>query len=307
MKLVNPIIGCLLACLLLIVWTLGSCKKEVSDSLSTQDEKQANFTATESHVEADGVFNGIFDDALGVNNQVALGGTGLFMRRGDGSSYTLRTDPAPACLNVVIAAAGTTNDPFPITITLDFAGGCPGADGHVRKGKIMIKYLHRLIQPGSSASIEFQDFSIDSLAIGNGTKYTISNTGTDDKLQFTIDINARLNKSNGDYTQWRSHKVITRTDGGATGSPLDDVMQVEGNASGQVKRSDVAVAWKAEITSPFIKRFTCRWISQGTIRIGRESLAPNSDWMGVLDYGTGNCDNHATLTLGGVAYQITLR
>jgi hypothetical protein len=125
-------------------------------------------------------------------------------------------------------------------------------------------------------------------------------------MQFTIDINAKLTRPNGNYTEWYSHKLITQTYGNTTTTPLDDVLEVEGNASGKAKRANLAVAWQAEITNPLIKRFTCRWISQGTVKISRQNLAANSQWVGVLDYGNGNCDDRATLNLNGMTYQITL-
>ncbi|HEY2721273.1 MAG TPA: hypothetical protein VGI82_06095 [Chitinophagaceae bacterium] len=313
MKFLKSPIRLLTACFLFLTLIVFSCKKEVSQSLSSQDEQQANVAASESDAEAEDVFNGMFDDAIGVNSDVGIGGTGLFMRNAaanyganttDGRSSNI--DPAPACLNVTIATSGPAGSPFPVTITLDFGGSCSGADGHIRKGKIIINYADRLIHPNAQASLHFQDFSIDSLNIDNSTSFSITNTGTQDKLQFTIDINAKLARLNGNYTEWHSHKVITRTDGGTTNTPLDDVMQIEGNASGKAQRNGVIVAWTAEITDPFIKKFTCRWISQGIIKVGRANLSPSSRWMGVLDYGNGNCDNRATLDLNGTSYQITL-
>ena len=297
-------------CVFLLLLIIFSCKKETSQDLSPQDEQQANITASQSDAEAEGVFNGVFDDVMGVNNNVGIGGTGLFMRN-VASSYgstniDARIDPAPSCLNVTIVTSGNSNSPFPITITLDFGGGCACGDGHTRKGKIIVQYSDRLLHPNAKANLQFEDFSIDSIQIDNSTSFTIANTGTQTSLQLTIDIDAKLTKSNGNYTEWHSHKVITRTEGGATDTPLDDVMQIEGNASGTVKRNDLAVAWKAQITDPFIKKFTCRWISKGTIKVGRENLSANSQWIGVLDYGDGNCDNLATLTLDGLSYQITL-
>ena len=300
----------LTACLLFVLSIIFSCKKETSQSLSPQDEQQANVAATESDAEAEGIFNGVFDDVMGVNADVGMGGTGLFMRNQSGNygitDITARIDPAPPCLNVTIVTSGNSSDPFPITITLDFGSGCASGDGHVRKGQIVATYTDRLLHPHASATIQFENFSIDSVQIDNSTSYTITNTGTSDRLQLTIDISAKLSKPNGNYTEWHSHKVITRIDGGLTSSPLDDVMQIEGTASGTVRRSDLAVAWKAQITDPLIKRFTCRWISKGTVKEGRESLSSNSQWIGVLDYGNGICDNRATLTLNGVTYQITL-
>jgi hypothetical protein len=303
----------LTACFLFAAVVIFSCKKEFSQTLSPQDEQQANVAATQSDVEAEAIFNGIFDDVMGVNTQVGLGGTGLFMRNGVSNlntsiidDRTVNIDPAPPCLHVTVMPSGNSSMPFPITITLDFGGGCAGADGHVRKGKIIITYTDRLLQPAATATLQFDNFWDDSIQVSNATTYTIKNTGTLDKLQLTVDIDTKLNKPNGNYTEWYSHKIITRIEGSATASPLDDVMQIEGNASGTLKKNDLAVAWNAEITDPLIKRFTCRWISKGVVKESRENLSSNSQWVGSLDYGNGNCDNLATLTLDGATYQITL-
>jgi hypothetical protein len=303
----------LTACFLFAAVVIFSCKKEFSQTLSPQDEQQANLVATQSDAEAEAVFNGIFDDVIGVNKQVGFGGTGLFMRNvasnyntSDFNERASNIDPAPPCLTVTAVTSGNPYMPFPITITFDFGAGCAGADGHVRKGKIIVNYTDRLLQPAATATLQFDNFSNDSIQVSNSTTYVIKNTGTLDKLQFTVDIDAKLTKPGGNYTEWHSHKIITRIEGSATASPLDDVMQIEGNASGTLKKNDLAVAWNAEITDPLIKKFTCRWISKGTVKESRENLASNSQWIGSLDYGNGNCDNLATLTLDGVTYQITL-
>src|SRR5262249_1985906 len=145
----------------------------------------------------------------------------------------------------------------------------------------------------ATATLQFDNFFNDSIQVNNSTTYTIKNTGTLDKLQFTVDINAKLSKPDGNYTEWYSLKTITRIEGSATATPLDDVMQIEGKASGTLKKNNLAVAWNAEISDPLIKRFTCRWISQGMVKESRENLASNSQWVGSLDYGNGNCDNRA--------------
>jgi hypothetical protein len=303
----------LTACFLFAALIIFSCKKELSNTLSSQDEQQANLAATQSDAEAEAIFNGIFDDVIGVNTQVGLGGTGLFMRNAisnynlpNNNNRTSNIDPAPSCLVVTAMNSGNPYMPFPITITLNFGGGCAGADGHIRHGRIIVKYTDRLLQPGATATLQFDNFSNDSIQVSNSTTYTIKNTGTADRLQFTVDIDTKLTKPAGNYTEWHSHKIMTRIEGGATTTPLDDVMQIEGNASGTLKKNDLAVAWNGEISDPLLKRFTCRWISKGTVKESRQNLASNSQWVGSLDYGNGNCDNLATLTLDGVTYQITL-
>jgi hypothetical protein len=242
-----------------------------------------------------------------------MGGTGIFGRKAgtnNGTSYADgridNTNLLPPCLNITIVQQIPNS--FPVTITFDFGStGCAANDGHWRKGKIAIDYSNRLLIPGAVASVRFEDFQIDSITIDNSTTYTISNTGTQDNLQFTVDANAKLSKPSGNYSEWYSHKIISRTEGNLTATPLDDVLKIEGKATGKTRKNDLVVAWKAEITEPFIKRFTCRWISQGVIKTGRENLASTSPWFGVLDYGPGNCDNHATLTINSIKYEITLR
>src|ERR1051326_8190449 len=54
---------------LFITIAVFSCKKETSGT-SSEDEALANISATESNAEAEDVFNGVFDDVLGVNANV---------------------------------------------------------------------------------------------------------------------------------------------------------------------------------------------------------------------------------------------
>jgi hypothetical protein len=304
----------LLTTILVFSLIIFSCKKETSGNLSPQDEEQANVIATQSDAEAESVFDGIFNDALGVNGDVGLGGTGIF-GRSSASNYGYtdingrvdNTNQLPPCLNVAIEH--TTNLTFPVKVTLDFgATGCAANDGHWRKGKIIITYSGRLLIPGSIVTTKFENFSIDSINVDNSTTYAIANTGTLDKPQFTIEVSAKLSKPNGNYSEWRSRKIITWVEGYlTTSSRLDDVLKIEGEASGKVKRNDVIVAWKAVISEPLIKKFTCRYISKGVVKVYRETLSANSQWTGSLDYGQGNCDKIAILTVNGIPHEITLR
>ena len=280
-----------------------SCKKETSDTLTPQDEEQANVAATQSDAESEDVFNGVFDDVVGVNKDVAIGSTGIFGRTmatnygySDADGRVDNTLLLPSCLHTTIE---TTANTFPIKITLDFGTtGCVANDGHWRKGKIIIVYSSRLLYPGAVATTNFEDFYVDSIHFDNATTLKISNTGSTDKLQFTVEIDAKLAKPNGSYSECN-----------LTTSPIDDVFTVDGYASGKIKRSDLAVGWEAKITKPLVKKFACRWISDGTVTIARLNLSSNSQWVGTLDYGylNGTCDNRALLTVNNKPHEITLR
>lgn len=315
MKIARILTRLLTATCLFFVLIIFSCKKENSGTIGAQDEEQANVAATESDAEAENVYDGVFNDVLGVNKDVALGGTGIFGRNDAGGyqpSYSngrlASTMQLPSCLNVTIQH--TTTNTFPIQITLDFGTtGCKANDGHWRKGKIIITYSNRLLYPGATATAAFQDFYVDSIYVENWSTLKISNIGTQDKMQFQVDIDTRLTKPNGNYSEWHSSKTIKQTMGATTSYPLDDVFAIEGSATGKVRRNDIIVAWEAQVTKPLVKRFSCRWISDGTVNIRRANLSSNSQWVGSLDYGYqyANCDNRALLTINGVTHEITLR
>ena len=307
MKLTCSLTRLITAVLFTLALTINSCKKEVSnDYLSPQEEEQASLDMTESDAEAENAFNDVFDNVMGANNDVGMEGTGVFGRMNNTfSAETARIDSLLRCFTVTITQM-TVGSAFPIRIVLDFGNGCLGRDGHTRYGKIITIYTNRLITPGASATTTFEEFRIDSVLVQGTLK--ISNTSTTTNHQFKVDVEgAKLTHPNGNFSEWNSHKTITQTEGNATVAlPFDDIYKVEGEATGKVKRGDRLFAWRTEFVEPLIKKSTCHWIAQGKVRIVRVSSSANSQWVAVLDYGSGNCDNQATITINGVVHQITL-
>jgi hypothetical protein len=212
----------------------------------------------------------------------------------------------PACVNVTV----TPLQPgvFPKTVVVDFGAGC-FSHGHLRSGKIRTVYSGPLRDPSSSAVTTFDNFKIDSVKV-EGTYRITNTTGTTpgaNQRQFKIEvIDGKLTRPNGDYALWNTVRTNTQIEGNGTLIPADDIFRIAGTANGKVKRSNLIILWNSEITEPLIKKFTCRWISKGRIRTVRQGLPQNTPWFAILDYGTGTCDNQATLTINGNTRQITL-
>lgn len=291
-----------------------SCKKETSQSgdLSPQEEQEVALVSSESESEAEIVFDDVFNTVIGVNDEVGIAGIGIFGKASsnvglNGDLQVGRTDSI-RCFTVTVTRLNPPNL-FPQKIVVDFGNGCLGRDGHLRSGKITTIYTGRLIHPGSLATTEFDNFKIDSISV-EGThkiKNTTGSTTGSNFTQFTVDVEgAKLTRPNGNYSKWESHKVRTQIEGNGSASPQDDVFQVKGSANGQVKRGNLLFAWKSEITEPLIKKFFCRWVSKGIIKTWRATLSNTSPWVAILNFGNGNCDNQATLTINGVTHQITL-
>lgn len=284
------------------------CKKENSDTLSAQEEEQAATFSSESETQTEATFDDVFNNVLGVNDDVGTGGTGIFGRAASSQNgRTSSVDSVPSCVTVTIIPqqAGL----YPKTITIDFGSGCL-SHNHLRSGKIKIVYTGRLITAGSSATTTFDNYKIDSVLVEGTHKITntTATTAGSNQRQFTIDVtDAKLTKPNGSYSQWNAHRVNTQIEGNGTVGPGDDIFKVTGSARGKVKREDHIYLWDSEITEPIIKKFSCNWISKGRVRVVRVGLAANSPWVATLDYGTGTCDDQATVTINGVVRQITLR
>ncbi len=239
---------------------------------------------------------------MGVSNEVAVGGTGVFGRVDVSSGGTNRLEgvDSTTCYSVITKQLNSSTR-FPLQITIDFGSGCTARDGKTRKGRIIIVYSGHLFISGNSATTTFDGYTVDNVKLEGA--YKVTNTGTADKKSYTTQvINAKLSEPNGNYMLWNSEKTVAQTEGWVT--PLlgiDDVYSITGKAGGSVKMDSKYFQWSTAITSPLTKRFTCRWISRGTI-----NLLKGNDVVAVLDYGSGLCENKASFTVNGQVHEITL-
>lgn len=297
----------MMAVLFFVSFIISSCKKEFRDSgLSPQQEESMVTIASQSETETELVFNDAFDNIMGVNAEVGLGGTGVFGRTASNGREN-GVDSVPSCVTLTVIRLNAP-DIFPVKITVDFGSGCLGKDGHTRSGKIIITYNGRLTVPGKSATATFDDFKMDSISVQGVQTITNTTTAGSNQRQFTVDIaDARLSKPSGNYSQWASHRIITQAEGNVTPDlAIDDIFTITGSAHGKVKSGDELFAWHSEIIAPFQKRFACHWISKGVLKVWRETLTSNSQWAASLNYGNGACDFLATLTINGTAKTIKL-
>jgi hypothetical protein len=207
-------------------------------------------------------------------------------------------------------------NPFPVMVVITFPQtGCLGPDGRVRRGQIKTIYTNRLLVPGAEATTTFLNYSVDSVSVG-GT-HTVKNIT--DPIQITIFppqynhkwlvkvIGGRLGFPNGNVIEWNSQKTIEQIEGSHTPILMDDVFKIIGSANGASIRNSQSTFWNSETIEPLFKRFTCRWIVKGKIRTVRRNLTNTSPWVAVLDFGNGQCDNLAFLTVNGQTQIINLR
>ena len=287
---------------------MTSCKKEGS-SVGTPAEQEEFASATsEADAENEVIFDDVFDNVMGVDTEVGLGGTGIFGGANTNSGLGNEVISGAAgmdttrCFTVTYTQLNAPNR-FPLKVVIDFGtGGCVGRDGRTRSGKIITVYTGPLFIPGNSTTTTFDGYKVNDITV-EGT-HKVSNQSTQSVKKFNVQvIGAKLSKPNGNFSQWNSERTISQVEGlGTPLFPLDDVFKIEGGSNGAVKKGDKYFQWSTIIQEPLVKKFTCRWFVKGTI-VMRKSNAPVAE----LNFGSGSCDNKATLTVNGQSKEITLR
>jgi hypothetical protein len=191
---------------------------------------------------------------------------------------------------------------FPRVLTIDFGDtNCLGKDGRYRRGKILVSFTGRYYRPGTIITTTFDNFYVNDNQI-EGTK-VVTNNGLNDQrhLSWTISVNGIITLANGNGTiSWKSQRTREWTEGRATPhNRWDDVFLITGQASGQRANG---LTWTHKITKPLEVKLACRFIVSGTVQI-----KPEGKLLRTLDFGDGECDNLATVTVDGKTRTIHLR
>lgn len=290
--------------LLLGAFSVWSCQKENSNIDPVLQENISFTEATgNADAEAETVFDDVFDNVMGVDGEVGIGGIGVFTSSlaRDGQVTTMGTDTLGRCFTVTYTLLNAPAR-FPMKVITNFGSGCTGKDGRVRKGAIITEYSGPMIIPGNTTSTRFEAYYIDSVKIAGTHK--ITNVSTSNQRAFrNVVLAGLLVRANGDTTKWTSEKTLTQIEGNGTPLyPLDDIYNLTGGSTGYKKKGDKVFEWKTLIKEPLVKKFTCHWFVKGIVTMKRNDL-PLSE----LNYGLGDCDNKAKLTINDQVREITLR
>jgi hypothetical protein len=246
-----------------------ACQKDSTVSDATVNELAV--TTSEDLSDADSYTQNTEDEA-----DIAIAGSGA----GGGGSTS--------CAVVTFSAARGV---FPQTITIDFGTGCTDRNGRVRKGKMLVTLSDSLTKVNATKTVVFQNFSIDSTTIEGTRTWKYNGLNASGNLSFTRTIqNGKLTFPDGKTASWNGTHTVTKVQGMATASLLDDVWEVTGNASG-VNRA--GKAFSSVINSPITHKTLCPWITKGVRTIAIDGKTRSLDY----GYGGGDCDRDALLTL----------
>jgi hypothetical protein len=127
--------------------------------------------------------------------------------------------------------------------------------------------------------------------------------GNNGQLVFKQTVqDAKISTPNGDFTTLYGTHTVQQIAGAGNWDYFDDVFEIlnGSNYNGAYKLGVLQNSWSTKVTEPLLVKHSCPWISKGKEQLQLDAI------QALLDYGNGNCDNKATITIGGSTYEITL-
>jgi len=267
---------------LLAVFT-NSCKKDDVDS-DTNTAKNEN-TAEQYYTEI-----GDMSDEVARTNNLA--------------SFKTEEDQGVLISECVVITFDTTGEASladPHSITLDFGTSCVGNDGKTRSGKIIITYTGRYFEQGTVITTTPENYFVNGNGITGFRKVTNLGTTASGQPTFSVEVNGTIVlANNGGTITWTANRNRTWTTGFDT--PLffyDDVISTTGSSSGTKAN---AISWTSQIsdTAPLVFKRSCRQVVSGIL-----TITPSSRPARVVNFGAGDCDQQATVTINGNTYTIS--
>ena len=193
----------------------------------------------------------------------------------------------------------TPKDPaiWPKTVTLDYGStGCTGLNGNLRKGKVIYTIDKKLLNTGAKITVSFDNYTVNGYKLEGAL--TITNNGSLNGLNVTIKLtNGKVTYPDGKWYTRSSTTTWVQSAGLLTLSLLDDEYNVTGN--GTISSSDGNTLTAASKTN-LLRKASCINTVSGLMDLTFNNIA------GVLDFGNGECDKKAVITIAGKQYEVTL-
>lgn len=273
------------ACLIIAASALmlTGCKKDEEDNDTSTSSDNALAEAT-------------FNDVTNIADEA-----------GSGSLSNYRTGPAAedgllsSCATVTFDTLNSTDQD---TLHINFgATNCTCNDGRNRRGEILVYYSGHYRDSASTHTITFNNYFVnDNQVLGSKTVTNLGHNGQG-HLVYAINVNGQIVLANNAGTiTWTSQRQREWLQGESTLIWSDDMYAITGSASGTGSDGHT---FTANITSPLIRNMALgcrRHFVQGTF-----DLTPDSRPVRTVDFGTGACDDVATVTINNHTYTIHLR
>ena len=204
-------------------------------------------------------------------------------------------------LNLGCATVTVDTLAFPMTVTIDFgATNCLGGDGRNRRGIINATFTGKYRDSLSVITITPSNYYLNDYKI-EGTK-VVTNKGhnSNGNLWYTVVItNAMITAADGSWNiSFESNRTREWIGGESTAILSDDIYEISGTMDGVSRTGNHFVG---STITPVRLELSCPWIVSGVIEVKPDNVSPR-----VINFGTGSCDNAATVTVNGNIYNVEM-
>ena len=266
-----------------------ACKK---DDKAGADDKRDNQTITAATQEAE--INALYEDAFTI--ALDYNTTESDLNGGNRKAPGTNWNDYSRCQGVALSIDPADFETFPKTIIIDFKEGCTDEHNRTRKGKLKIVVDKIFVSPGAVAVITFDNYYVNDIKVEG--KQTVQNLSNGDGFGYSYTIaEGKLTYPSGKVVTYSGNRTLTQKEGATTPWVIsDDVYELKGNAS----LKDSSVIATVAIKSGLIRKIVCPYVGKGIVELSVNSFKAS------IDYGTGDCDNKAVLTVGDKTKEITL-
>lgn len=183
-------------------------------------------------------------------------------------------------------------------VTVDFGDDGCIVRGHLLRGQIVFTYERNLQLQQVLISYDLVDFYLDAKHI-LGSKTLLKELSNENgNPQFTHSLDLTVIWPNGFQASREGIKIREWIEGFGSGLWSDNVFEVTGNWTTTFVNGNIH---SHEVVIPLRREMVCYYFVSGSINVQR------TNFEGVLDYGSGNCDNQATFTFNnGTVVDLTL-
>ncbi|MFM9839542.1 MAG: hypothetical protein ACKVOQ_14835 [Cyclobacteriaceae bacterium] len=300
MKTMKKVVGLKSISTMMIAFVLifASCKKDEAVLSSTDNQNVSSESVSDSYS----------DEAADVSN-IAIGG--LSNSQYDGGRVdadTVKTlkdlDDRLKCAVVTLTRSPNSTKERPIgSIVINFGTGCTDNRNVTRKGKIMINYDGVRFFPGSTIITTFDGYFRNGVKVEGVHTLTNVQASALSYFRFTAKIaDGKLTFEDG-KTITRVQNITREWQRGA--NPLLDkwIVLKDSKANGTNKNGK---AYTMTVTTDLVYSRACAISNKVFIPVSgiKEFIVDGKTYK--VDFGTGDCDNEVTVSVGNASKTITV-
>lgn len=186
----------------------------------------------------------------------------------------------------------------PRQLTIDYGTtGCASPAGRTRKGKIVVYQTGHYTQAGGVANVYFDTFYINGYNY-NGS-FTVSGLGSNNYKLTPNNLRITAPDSSFSYLLGGS-LTLGQTGGTATGIADDDTFNATGTLVVTGRKGNTGTC-TVDNGQQLVITASCTQVVSGTMTMSATGQSPR-----LLDFGSGSCDNQATVTENTVKNNLNL-